>query len=74
MLRCLDNYMKIMKKRFYVLKRIILDRRTPDQSVQQIRQIRTFPREHTFSVGNLVYLFAPSTALFQKRSKRFKED
>ena len=42
--RPLDNYMKIMKKRFDVIKKVVLDKRTYGQSVQQIRQNRTFPR------------------------------
>ena len=72
--RSLDDYMKIMKKRFDVMKKVVLDKRTREQSVEQIRQNRTFPRNQTFAVGDLVYLFAPSAATLQIRSKRFKED
>ena len=50
------------------------DKRTHDQSVQQIRQNRTFPRNQTFAVGDLVYLFAPSAASLQTRSEKLKED
>ena len=39
--RSLGNYMKIMKKSFDVIKKIILDRRNHDHSFQQTRQIRT---------------------------------
>ena len=75
MSRSLDDYMKILKKRFYVMKRVVLDKKkTHDQSVQQIRQNRTFPRNQTFAVGDLVYLFAPSVATLQTRSRKFKED
>ena len=55
-----DDYMKIMKKRFDVMKKVVLDKKTHDQSVQQIRQNRTFPRNKAFEVGDLVFLFAPS--------------
>ena len=41
--RSLDDYMKIMKKRFNVMKKVVLGKRTHDQSAQQVRQIRTFP-------------------------------
>ena len=33
---------------------------THDNSVQQMRQNRTFPRNQTFAVGDLVFLFAAS--------------
>ena len=57
--------MKIMKKRFDVMKKIVLDNRTNDQSVQQIKQIRTLPRNQTFSVGHLAYIFIPAAASLQ---------
>ena len=56
----LDDYMKNMKKIFDVMKKRVLDERTDDQSVQQIRQIRTFPRNQTFAVEDLIYLSVPS--------------
>ena len=56
------------------MKKVVLDERTHDQSVQQIRQSRTFSRNQTFRVGDLVYLFAPSAVSLQTRSKKFKED
>ena len=34
----------------------------------------TFPRNQTSAVGDLVYLFTPSAASLQARSKQFKED
>ena len=49
-----------MKKRFDVMKNIVLEKKTHDQSVQQIRWNRTFPRNQSFAVGDLVYLLAPS--------------
>ena len=61
MSRSLDDYMKILKKRFDVMKKVMLDKKIHDQSVQ-IRQNRIFPRNQTFAVGDLVYLFAPSAA------------
>ena len=61
-----------MKRRFDVMKKIALDKRTHNQSVEQIRQVRTFPRNYTFTVGDLVYLFAPSAASLQTRSKSLK--
>ena len=54
--RSLDDYMKIMKKRFDVMKKVVLDKRTHDQSVQQIRQSRTFPRNHNFCSGGFSLL------------------
>ena len=72
--RSLDDYMKIMKKRFDVIKKVVFDKRTHDQSVQQIRQHRTFPRNQTFAVGDLVHLFSPSAATLQTWSRKFKED
>ena len=63
-----------MKKRFDAIKKVAFDKRTHDQPVQQLRQIRTFPRNHTSVVGDLVYIFAPSAASLQTRSKTFKED
>ena len=56
------------------MKKAGLDKRTHDQSIQQIRQISTFPRNYTFAVGDMVYLFAPSAASLQTRYKMFKED
>ena len=44
------------------MKKVVLDKKPHDQSVQQIRQIRTFPRNQTVAAGELVYLFAPSAA------------
>ena len=40
----------------------------------KIRQNSTFPRNQTFAVGDLVYLFASSAASLHTRSKWFKED
>ena len=68
----LDDYMKIMKKRIEVMKKVVLDKRTHDQSHQEIRPSRTFPRNQTFAVGDLVYPFAPSAASLQTRSKSSK--
>ena len=56
------------------MKKVVLDKKTHDQSVQQIRQSRTFPRNQTFAVGDLVYLFTPPAASLQTKSKNFKED
>ena len=70
----LDDYMKILRKRFDVMKRIVLGKKVHNQSVQQIRQNRIFPRNETFAVGDLVYLFAFSAATLQTRSSKFKED
>ena len=50
------------------MKKLVLDKRIYDESVQQIRQNRIFPRNQTFAVGDLVYLFAPSAATLQTRS------
>ena len=72
--RSLDDYMKVMKKRFDVMKKMVLGKKTHDQSVQKIRQIRTFSRNQTFTVEDLVYLFAPSAASLQTRSRKFKEN
>ena len=54
--RSLDDYMKIVKKRFDVMKKVLLDKITHDQSVC------SSTNNQTFAVGNLVYLFAPSAA------------
>ena len=72
--RSLDDYVKITKKRFDVMEKVVLDRRIYDQSVQQKWQSRTFPRNQTFTLGDLVYLFAPSAASLQTRSETFRED
>ena len=57
------------------MKKGVLDKRTHDQSVQQIRlNNRTFPRNQTFAVGDLIYPFASSAASLQTRPKKFKED
>ena len=56
------------------MKKVVLGKKTHDQSVQHIRQNRTFPRNQAFAVGDLVYLFAPSTASLQIRSKKFKDN
>ena len=74
MSRSLDDYMKILRKGFDIIKRVILDKKVHDQSVQQIRQNRIFPRNQTFAVGDLVYLFAPSAATLETRSRKFKAD
>ena len=71
--RCLDNYMKIMKKRFDVMKNAVLHKRGHDQSVQKTRQSRTFPRNQTFEIGDLGYLFAPSVATLQTMYKSSKK-
>ena len=36
--RSLDEYIKIMKQRFDVMKKVVLDERTQHQSIQQIRK------------------------------------
>ena len=69
-----DDYIKKLKKRFDVMKKVVLNKRTQDHSVQEIKQRRTFPRNQTFAVGDLAYLFAPSAASLQTRSKKFTED
>ena len=74
MSRALDDYMKILKKRFDVIKKVVLDKKIHDQSVQQIRQNRNFPRNQSFAIGDLVFMFAPSAATLQTRSRKFKED
>ena len=74
MSRSLDNYMKILKKRFDVMKKAVLDKKTHDQSVQQIRQNTIFPRNQTFAVGDLVYLFALLATTLQTWTRKFKED
>ena len=53
--RSLDEYMKILRKRFAAMKEVFLDKKGHDQSVQQIRQNGSFPRNQTFEVGDLVY-------------------
>ena len=52
MSRSLDDYMKILRKRFDVVKQVVLDKKIHDQSVQKIRQNRIFPRNQTFAVGD----------------------
>ena len=74
MSRSLDGYMSILKKRFDVMKKVVLDKKTHDQSVQQIKQNRILHRNQAFAVGDLVYLFAPSGATLQTKSRKFKED
>ena len=69
MSRSLDDYMNILRKRFDVMKVVVLDKKIHDQSVQQIRENRIFPRNQTFAVGDLVYLFAPSAPTLQTRSR-----
>ena len=64
--------LNLRKRKFGVMKKIVLNKRTYDQSVQQIRQIRFFPRNHTSAVGGLVNLFAPSIASLQTLLKRLK--
>ena len=56
------------------MEKVVLDKKTHDRSIQQIRQNRIFPRNQTFAVGNLVFLFAPSATTLQRRSRKFKED
>ena len=74
MSRTLDDYMKILKKRFDAMKKVVLDKKSHGQSVQQIRQNRIVPRNQTFAVGDLVYPFVPSAATLQTRSRKLKED
>ena len=45
-----DDYMTILRKRHDVMKKVVLDKGIHNQSVQQIRQSRTFPRNTTFAV------------------------
>ena len=42
MFRSLDDYMTILRKRFNAMKKVVLDKKIHDQSVQQIRQNRIF--------------------------------
>ena len=72
--RSLDEYITIMKNRFDVMKKVVLDKKTHYQSVQQIRQNMTFPRNQTFAVGDLAYHFAPSAATLQIMLRKFKDD
>ena len=72
--RSLDVYTKIMKKRFNVMRKIVLDKISHDQSVQQIRQIRPIHKNQTLAVGTWVYLFAPSAASLQTISRKLKEE
>ena len=57
------------RNRFNLTKKIVLYRRTLDQSVQQIRQIRTFPRNQNFAIRDLIYLFAPYAGPLQSKSR-----
>ena len=43
LLGSLEDYMKIMKKRFDVMKKVALDKRTHDQYVQQTKANQDFP-------------------------------
>ena len=72
--RSLDDYMEIMKKKFDVMEKVVLDKKTHDQSVQQMRQNRTFPRNQTFAAGDVVYIFDPSNSLITNKVKKFKEN
>ena len=64
--------MKILRKRFDVIKCVVVDKKVHDQSVQQIKQNRISPRNQTFAVGDLVYLFAPSAATLQSQENSRK--
>ena len=66
--------MPFMKKKFYLRKNIVVDKRIHNQSVQQIRQIRAFPRYKTFAIGDLIYLFVSSVASLYTRYRKLEED
>ena len=54
--RSIDQYMKIIKQKLYPMEKIVLDLRTCHEHIQQIRQMRTYPRNQTFAVDDLEYL------------------
>ena len=60
-----DVLMNTWKKGLDGMKKIVLDK-------QSKKETRTLPRNQTFVVGDFVYLFAPSEASLQTRSRKLK--
>ena len=55
------------------MKKVVLDKKTQDQSVQQIRQKRTFARNQTYAVGDLVYMFLPQQLHYKQGQENSKK-
>jgi len=72
--RAAEEYIDLLKQRFEVLKKVVVDKRTGDQEKQLIRQARANPDPQIFAVGDLVYLHAPSVSSLKPPSRKFKQD
>ena len=72
--REVGEYIETMKKRFNIMKRVIEEKKIREQNTQKEREMRRYPDERGFAVGDLVYLYAPPLAALQTTSRKFKQN
>ena len=72
--KTIDEYMKLLKDRFDVIRKLVTEKRIADQQQQLINQQRTVQKESVLAVGDLVYLFAPTASALKAPSRKFKQD
>ena len=67
------TYMKMMKGKFEVMKNIILEKRAVEAQTQWIREMRKYPEEKGFAVGDLVYVNFEKGSNLQMNSRKMKQ-
>ena len=72
--RNVKEYVDLLKKRFLVIKDQVVQRKMNDQEARLCKSNRMQPDEIVFSVGDLVYLWAPTVSTLTVPSKKFKQE
>ena len=68
------DFMTVLKKKFEIMKQVIMAKRLMEQETQFERQRRVVPEEPVYRVGDLVYLFAPGYGSLVMPSRKIKQD
>ena len=64
------QHLEIMRKRKTLIDQLIIDRKTYEKSTQWVREMRKYPDDETFAVGDLVLVNHPLGPVLQSPSKK----
>ena len=68
-----EVYMKMMKGKFQTMKEIILEKRAVEAQTQWIRDLRKYPSDKGFAVGDLVSVNFEKGSNLQMNSRKMKQ-
>ena len=68
------EYMKLMKNRLNSLKDLVIARKTQEAMTQWIKDIRKYPHEEGYTIGDLIYLNYESGAELQVAARKLKQE